>query len=184
MTQPDLIQMLINLSKSMALVESALAQLLFVMGLCVLMDGILSLSSFGAGRHGGNDQQFTAVVKIVVGTMFIYSKTGLEVLNVTFFGHDALLSYMPIKPIDEYTAVKAIMQVVGLVWFARGAMMGVHASEPGPSGFKKPFLPFVYMFAGIAAINFDFSVGALDFVLTSIRQFFAGSTITIPYQSS
>lgn len=163
----------------MALVESVLAELLLVMGLCVLIDGVLSLSSFGAGRHGGNDQQFPAIVKIVVGTAFIYSKTGLEVLNVTFFGHDALLSYVPVKPIDEYTAIKAIMQVVGLVWFTRGAMMGIHASEPGPSGYKKPFIPFVYMFAGIASINFDFSVGALDFIITSIREFFAGSTIKI-----
>jgi hypothetical protein len=156
----------------MAKVERMLFYLVYVMGLFILMDGILGLSSFGAGRHGGSEGQMPSIVKIVIGTAFIYLPTTIDVLSVSFFGTDALLGYKPIKPIDEYTAVKAIMQVAGVVWFTRGALMSIHASEPGPSGYKSPFLPFAYIFAGIASINLDFTVECLDIFIGGIRDFF------------
>ena len=172
MIQPDFIQMLVNLSTSMAKVERLLFYLVYLMGLVILMDGILALSAFGAGRHGGSDGKMPSIVKILVGTAFIYFPSTVDVLSASFFGTDALLSYKPIKPIDEYTAVKAIMQIAGVVWFTRGVLMSIHASEPGPSGYKSPYLPFAYIIAGIASINLDFTVECLDIFIGGIRDFF------------
>jgi uncharacterized membrane protein HdeD (DUF308 family) len=171
-TQPDFIEMLINVSMSLSKVERMLFYLVYVMGLFILMDGVLSLSAFGAGRHGGSEGQMPSIVKILVGTAFIFLPSTIDVLSVSFFGTDAVLGYKPIKPIDEYTAIKALMQVAGIVWFIRGTLMSIRASEPGPSGFKSPLLPFAYMFAGIASINFDFTVDCLDIFIGGIRDFF------------
>ena len=59
-----------------------------------------------------------------------------------------------------------IIKTAGLLWFIKGCMMLVHASEPGVQ--REGFKGMAFLFAGILAMNFDNTLGFLTWLMEKI----------------
>ena len=166
---PDFVTMVKNFASSVVLVESFVFHLLYLVGICLLIAGIYGLAVFGMGAHADHDKKRIALLKIVIGAIFIFLPTTLSVMNTSFFGQGANLSYTEYKGFTLYDAVKIIAQTGGVVWFAHGVLMILKQDQGGR---EKSFKALVYIIAGTCALNFDYFVTAVSSILTDIMNYF------------
>jgi hypothetical protein len=166
---PDFVTMLINFATSMINVEKLVAGSLYLVGAGLLIGGLHGLVVFGMGPHGDQDKKKQAILKIVMGAIFLFLPTSLSIMNVSFFGEGASISYETMGQGTLYDAVKILVQVGGIVWFARGVMLIL---KPPPSGREKSFKALLYIAAGTCALNFDYFIRVVNFILSDVMDYF------------
>lgn len=152
----DIVQMIGNLSKSFIPVQSLVSALGYLLGILMVMSGLARLKKIH--KHS-QERVIVPICFIIGGAVLIYLPTSLEVVSNTFFGTSSALQYTEYNPYDIYSAMRVVIQTAGLIWFVRGTVLLVRASSPDE---KHGVKGFVFICAGILAMNFEYTMSALD----------------------
>lgn len=161
MTTIDLARILENISHSMGPVQRLITGIAYVLGIILYLIGLGKLKKI-IEEQRPNERVFIPMVCFGVGTALLYFPTFLEVMSNTVFGVGNVLEYTSTDPFDYYAAMVTVIRTAGAVWFVRGCVLLVNASEPGK---QQGFKGMVYLSAGILSINYYATVGALDYSL-------------------
>lgn len=161
MNNIDVITMLGNISQSLAPVQTALAGFAYLLGILFFLTAIKKLRVIGNFKARSNSQEkiFGVFVYILAGSALIFLPSALTTLSNTAFGEGNILSYANFNKIDIYRSSGVVVRIAGLIWFIRGTVLLVHASEPSEKHGAKGLL---FLFAGILAINFDNTIAMLN----------------------
>lgn len=160
----DIVSMIGNLSQSLVPVQTLIAGLGYLIGIFLVITAVTKLKKIGDYRSQGSsgEKMFVPIAYLIGGAALIFLPSALKVLSSTAFGTGNILQYTPYNPYNVYASMKILIQTAGLIWFIRGAVLLVHASEPGVKEGPKGL---AFIVAGILAVNFEGTVGAVNFVI-------------------
>ncbi len=160
----DITTMLINLSNSMRPVQSLLSGMGYFIGIIMVISGLIKLRKVGEKGQSGSDGLTLPLAFICGGGLLIYLPSSFDALSNTLFGATNILSYSGDNGDPFYHAMELIIETAGLVWFVRGTVLLVNSSKPGE---KEGSKGMTFLIAGICAMNFDNSVAAITYALSS-----------------
>lgn len=161
----DLIEMIGNLSRSLFSVERLLTGLAYLIGLVFFMVALMKLRKVAAAGRGSQEKMIIPLAYFLGGAILLYIPTSLNMLSNTVFGVGNILQYTKYNPYDLYASIRVLIQVAGLIWFIRGTVLVVHASDPGVQHGAKGL---AFLFAGVLAINFESTTSFLATVMNFI----------------
>jgi len=162
MNSADLITMLGNLSRSLQSVEHLIGGFSYLSGIILVYTGILKFKKLANSGHHGKDHHSTAVAFILIGSALLFLPTTINMLSNSTFGGNNVLQYTHFNQNDVYASMGVLIQTAGLIWFIRGSMMVLHAGKPGePNGVRG----FLFICAGVMAINFSLTLSAVDYII-------------------
>ncbi|NDH08535.1 MAG: hypothetical protein EBY16_02745 [Gammaproteobacteria bacterium] len=161
--------MLKNLASAFVEVEKMVAGAFYVIGVGLFINGVIELRNMNMGHQGGASDKHHIFMKIVVGVFFIYLPSTLTISTATLFGNDSVLSFISSEPINVYEAIKILMQLAGLIWFGRGLLMFFESNEQAR---LKSYISIAYIFAGICALNLDYTIEIIDYFIDRLMMFF------------
>jgi hypothetical protein len=166
----DLVQIIGNISQAIIPVQSLITGLAYMVGILFVIHSIMKFRQIGDARAGGGSREkmFIPIAYLLGGAALIFLPSSLQVLSNTTFGVTNALEYTQFNPYNIYSAMKIIIQTAGIIWFIRGCVLLSHASEPGVQEGPKGL---TFLFAGILAMNFEGTIGALDYSLTHLINF-------------
>tara|TARA_Y100000588_G_C14208738_1_gene905786 strand:- start:979 stop:1503 length:525 start_codon:yes stop_codon:yes gene_type:complete len=163
----DLITMLANLSHFLAPVEKLITASGYLLGMIFMFIAIMKLKKIGDFRARGSSSEkiFGPIAYFVGGSALIYLPSAFTVMGNTVFGSGNILAYTQFNAIDIVGVMKTIIQVVGVIWFIRGCVLMIQASDPsvkhGPKG-------FAFLCAGVMTVNFDATISFLNYTLSGL----------------
>ncbi|AHE66356.1 hypothetical protein Loa_00788 [Legionella oakridgensis ATCC 33761 = DSM 21215] len=73
--------------------------------------------------------------------------------------------YSNYNPYNIYSAMRVVIRTAGLIWFVRGCVLLVHASEPGVQHGPKGL---AFLCAGVLAINFEGTVAVVNVIIEKL----------------
>ena len=155
----DLVSMIGNLSRSLIQVEALVSGFGYVIGILLMIAAIIKLKRVSGSSGEG---MFGPVAFFVVGTALVFLPSMLGTLSSTAFGNSNILQYIEYDPFNIYNSMAIIIQCAGLIWFVRGCVLLAHGSEPGAEEGPKGF---VFIIAGIFAMNFQGTIGVLNYIM-------------------
>lgn len=160
----DLIEILGNLSRSIYPIQNLLSGLSYILGIVCTIIAIGKFKKIGdyRARGGSNEKMFIPTVYLLFGVALIFLPTSISVLSNTAFGINNALQYTEYDPYDIYSIMVLLIRTAGLLWFIRGSILLVHASEPGVQEGPKGF---VFLVAGIFAMNIEGTMGWIEFIV-------------------
>lgn len=162
----DFVKMVGNLSQSLLPVQTLISGLGYLIGILFFIAAITKLKKIGEhGRGGSQEKMFVPIAYFLAGAALVFLPSTLQVLSNTAFGVSNVLQYTQYNPYDVYSAMRIIIQTAGLIWFVRGCVLLAHASEPGV---KEGTKGLIFLFAGILAMNFEDTVGVLNYMLNHL----------------
>ncbi len=172
MNQIDITKMLSNLSASLIPVQSLIAGLSYLFGLMLFYNAFLKFKEMAETPHS-RTPFIIPLANLLAGAALVYLPSSLQSLSDTLFGSSGALQYSTYKPYDIYGVMRVFIQTAGLIWFFRGCILIVHSSEPGHQEGKKGSGPkgFAFVIAGIFAMNFEGTVGWLNYIMDSLLTF-------------
>ncbi|MDI1352281.1 MAG: type IV secretion protein IcmC [bacterium] len=160
------VDILTNLANSLAPVERLITGGAYLMGCAFLFKAIYSLKVYGEARTMMSNSASIKepVVYLMVGAIFIYFPTSLQMLLQSTFGNENVLQYAPVNSSNQTLdtlfgsgsavgrPLTMLIQVIGLVAFVRGWVLVARSASQGqpPGGTGKGL---VHVFGGILAIN-------------------------------
>ncbi len=161
----DLVSIFVNLSQSLAPVQTLLTGFGYIMGISFVMISVSKFRKIGDARAHSHSQEkmFVPTAYFLVGIGLIFLPTTINALANTAFGNDNILAYSSDDEDNLTAAVKLLIQTTGVLWFVRGSVLLAHASEPGV---KEGSKGLTFIVAGIFALNFDNTTAAIDYALT------------------
>lgn len=158
---------LMNLENSLGPVMELIRGTAYIMGCAFLFKAIYALKVYGEARTmtSSHTSIKEPLVYLLVGAIFIYLPTGIDVILATTFGANAeILAFAPINsksstiqtlfgvgsPVGR--PLTMLIQVIGLIAFIRGWVLIARASGQGqqPGGTGKGLM---HVFGGIIALN-------------------------------
>lgn len=166
MNSTDLVSMIGNLSRSLFSVQHFISGLAYLLGIVFFYAALTKLKK--AGVHGSHEKLFIPVAYLLGGVALLYFPSTLAVLSNTTFGTGNILQYSSYNPYNIYSSMGLLIRTIGGIWFVRGCVLLVHASEPGVQHGPKGL---VFLCAGILAINFDNTVAFLGNVMSQLASF-------------
>lgn len=165
---------LTNIANSLAPVEKLITGGAYVMGCAFLFKAIYSLKVYGEARTmmSSNTSIKEPIAYLMVGAIFIYFPTGLDMVMQTTFGYTNILQYAPVNSENQAFStlfgngsavgrpLTMIIQVIGLIAFVRGWVLIARSASQGqpPGGTGKGL---IHVFGGILAINI---VGTINMI--------------------
>lgn len=163
----DIVTILGNVSRSLYPVQRLITGLAYMLGILFFMTAIAKLRKIGDKRtqSSSNEKMYTPLMHILIGTILVYLPTGLHVVANTAFGVGNVLSYGGYNPANVYSSVGLLVRTAGLLWFIRGCVLLVHASEPGTQQGGKGL---AFLAAGVLAMNFNNTVAMLNSLLQAL----------------
>ena len=162
----DLTRMLNNLARSFESVAKMVTAMVYVMGVGLMIGAIFDLKTLGAGQQSDPNDKIKAFLKLIVGAFFVYLPTTLSTFAQTLFGQGSVVSYDNYEPVTIYSSMKVLFKVAGVIWFARGSMMLMNIDEPTHR--EKSYMSLTYIFAGILAINLDYAIAGMNYIINQI----------------
>lgn len=112
-----------------------------------------------AGGHS-HEKKFIPIAYLLGGSALVFLPSAYQALSNTTFGATNILSYSNYSPYDIYSSMGLLIQTAGLIWFIRGCVLLVHSGEPQAKKYGSKGL--LFLFAGILAMNFENTIGAID----------------------
>ena len=155
--------MLGNLSQSMASLQSLLAGFGYLLGILFIIGAVLKFKSIGDAHSKG--KKFVAFAYLIVGALLLFLPTTITVISNTTFGTGSIIQYSAFSQFDVMQSMIIILKTAGILWFVRGCVLLAHSSEPGEQHGPKGL---AFIFAGIMAMNFESTTGALQYVLNHL----------------
>lgn len=98
-----------------------------------------------------------------IGAGLIFMSSLVSVLANTLFGSANVLAYTSNNDATVMSVMTFLIQTAGVLWFVRGSVLLVHASEPGV---KEGSKGLTFIFAGVFAINFETTFEMLNALFT------------------
>lgn len=160
------VDILTNLANSLLPVERLLTGGAYLIGCAFFFKAIYSLKVYGEARTmmSSNASIKEPLIYLLVGAVFIYFPSSIQLLMRTTFRYDTVLQYAPVSTnnnaLDTLFGVGSpvgrpltiLIQVIGLVAFIRGWILIARAGSQGQAqgGMGKGFMHVV---GGILAIN-------------------------------
>ncbi len=171
MDSNNLIQIIINLSQNLGPVIYLITGMAYLIGINLVFSGINRLYSGASASRAsrGGENSFVSFAYIVGGAALLYLPSTFKALSVTVFGSGSILQYASLEPVDVVSAIILLIQTAGLVWFVRGCVLVVVASEPGVQDGPKGM---VFILAGIMAMNFETTAAVLSTLMTRLASLF------------
>ncbi|MFA5959945.1 MAG: type IV secretion protein IcmC [Tatlockia sp.] len=164
MNSTDLVTMIGNLSRSLFSVQSLLTGLAYVIGMLFIM---MALSKFNKiAVKGSYERMLVPIAYILGGSVLLFLPSAYTVLSNTVFGANNILSYAKYNPYDIYSSMGLLIQTAGIIWFIRGCVLLVGASEPQVKHGSKGLL---FLFAGVLAMNFQSTIAALNSAMEGLE---------------
>jgi hypothetical protein len=160
MNSADLITILGNISHSLAPLQKLISGGAYLLGVSFFFSAMLKLLAIGNSRIGSPSQEkmYAPLMHILIGSLLIYLPSALDFAANTAFGVGNILTYSTYSSGNTSNLIKLFIQTAGILWFVRGCVLVVHASEPG-TGHGLKGLAFII--SGILAANFDNTVSLL-----------------------
>ncbi len=152
-----------NLSQSLFSIQHFVSGLAYLLGIAFFYIALTKLKKVAA--KGGQEKMFVPIAYLLGGTALLYFPSTLSVLSNTTFGSGNILQYSSYNPYNVYNSMDILIRTVGGIWFLRGCVLLVHASEPGVQHGPKGLL---FLCAGILAMNFDNTVAFLTTLMARI----------------
>lgn len=167
MTNANLISMIGNVSQSLIPVQGLIKGLAYVLGILFIVSSFTKFKKIAESHGQGSSQQKSAgpFIYLVVGAALLFLPSMIRTLSNTAFGSGNVLQYSQYNPYDIYSSMEIVIQTAGLIWFVRGCSLVVHMGEPGHEETNKGFL---FIMAGIFAINFRSTYGFIDYAMTHL----------------
>lgn len=163
----DLIEMLGNLSRSLYPIQTLLTGLGYIVGIVCAIIAIGKFKKIGdsRARGGSNEKMFIPTLYLLIGVGLIFMPSSISVLSNTAFGVNNALQYTEYNPYNIYSIIELLIRTAGLLWFIRGSVLLMHASEPGVQEGPKGLL---FIIAGILAMNLQGTISGIEYVLKRI----------------
>ena len=160
----DLVAMIGNLGSSLFQVQKLITGFGYILGITFIMVAI------GKGKEAvespAQSSKFIPLAYFGLGAGLLYLPSMLDTLSNTLFGSSNVLAYsQAYNPGDIYSSMRLLIQTSGLVWFVRGSVLMAHASHPGEQHGPKGL---AFICAGILAMNFEATIGWLDYIVNSL----------------
>ena len=156
MSMIDLTTILGNLAQSLLSIGRLVEGLGYMLGIGFVISGLIRLTKISKYSHDGPS---APLAHILGGAVLIFLPSAAHVMSNTFFGTSNILAYANYSGFNFYDSMGVLIQTAGIIWFVRGAILMVHASEPGK---QKGFKGLLFVIAGIFAINFSLTTNALN----------------------
>jgi hypothetical protein len=164
MITADLISIIGNFSQSLVSVQSLITGFGYLIGILFMISGVSKLAK-------SRQKISVPIAYICGGAVLIFLPTSMEVLTNTLFGNTSLLEYTESNPDHFYSSMRVLIRTAGLLWFVRGCVLLVHASEPGQQHGPKGF---AFVIAGILAMNHEYTAAWIDTLFTYIMDLLRG----------
>ena len=161
----NLTQIILNFSQSLGPIQILISALAYLLGLIFIITAIFKLHSIGSVGAPANERVFVPIAYLIGGGVLIFAPTAFKALSATVFGSTSILQYAALNPVNVTAAIILIIQTAGLVWFVRGCVLLVSASQPGVQEGPKGM---VFLCAGILAMNFEATIAAINAILAEI----------------
>lgn len=167
MNNIDLITIIGNISQSLGSVQRLVTGMAYLLGVLCFIKAISILRKIGDYRpqSPAREKMFTPISYIVIGAVLIYIPTSMSTLANSVFGAGNVLTYGDYNPYNIYSSMGLLIRTAGVIWFVRGSVLLMHASEPGTKEGPKGLL---FVIAGIFAMNFDSTIAAVNYILTQL----------------
>lgn len=167
----DLTEIIRNLNQSLPPIENLIFGFSYVFGIMFLIRGIYRLKVYGESRTMMSQQSSIKepLLLIVIGAVFFYIPTGINVLLNTTFGYDNPLSYSSLESqgaIDSQAAVSVLnlVKIIGLITFIKGwyslSKLGTQSAQGNSFGKS-----LTHIIGGLLAINI---VGTINVVTSTL----------------
>ncbi len=172
----DLIAMLGNISRNFIPVQRVIVGFAYLLGIWFFITAIQKLRKIGDHRANSSSQEsmYVPMAYLVGGVILLFLPSSLSALSNTTFGVGNILQYASYNPYNIYSSMGLIIRIAGLIWFVRGTVLLTHASNTGSQS-QDGFKGFMFLFAGILAVNFDNTVSVLDAIMSQIAIWTSGS---------
>jgi hypothetical protein len=161
----DLINILKNLHASLGPIRTMLSGLSYVLGLALVLAALTKFKAIANAGHQSPSQikPFVPVTYMGIGVGLIFLPSSFSVLSNTFFGAANVLAYSNPSDTTVMSMMTFLIQTAGVLWFLRGAILLVHASEPGVQHGSKGL---TFILSGILAMNFESTFEVMNAMLT------------------
>ncbi len=174
----DITSMIVSLGTSIAPLERMISGFSYLLGFMLIWAAIKKMKAIAdaRARYGGQGKMFIPLMYFVGGAALFFLPTAVNIAGNTLFGSDSPIAYaswvqqLKEKYGDSTYVMTQFMTLAGVLWFIRGTLLLVQASEPGVQHGPKGM---AFMVAGIVAINIQTTVDAIASVMNYI------SSITI-----
>ncbi|MBA4696734.1 MAG: type IV secretion protein IcmC [Legionella sp.] len=167
MNSVDLITMIGNVSRSFASLEKLFGTVAYLLGIIFVVHALLKFRQIAGSTvssHSGV-KLFVPIAYLVGGAALVFLPSSMAIMANTTFGAGNILQYTAYNPYDIKNSMQTIIRIVGALWFIRGCLLLVHASEPGVQHGSKGL---VFLCAGVLAMNFQNTVNMLGSVLDQL----------------
>ena len=161
MSNIDLITILGNLSQALVPVERLVTGISYLAGIVLVYSGVFRFKKIGSAGGQSQEHYFSAVALLVAGAALLFLPTSIQIISYSTFGTENILSYSNYNKQNIFQSMSILIQTAGLIWFARGCIMVVHASEPGEQhGLRGLF----FIVTGMLAMNFVLTMSMIAYV--------------------
>ncbi len=157
-TTSDVQQMLINLSRAYEPVWLMITGIMYILGITLTFRALYHLKVYGELRTmmASNASMKEPVTYLITAAVLLYFPTALGIFMETTFGYTNILAYSDWQgaggganePMD---AIIKLVQIVGLISFARGWLIITKAVHPGSQATYGKGM--THIIAGVLAIN-------------------------------
>lgn len=171
----DLVTMIGNVSRSFSSIKSLVVGLAYLLGLLFFMISVQKFKQIAEQRAGSSSHEsmFVPTAYLLGGAALIFLPSMTSTLANSVFGVSNILQYATYNPYDVVSSMIFIIRVVGVIWFVRGCVLMVHASEPGVQHGKKGLM---FLMAGILAMNFESTTAWLNWVASEAMTYSSQSS--------
>ena len=162
----DIVAILGNLSRSLFPVQRLITGFAYLLGILFFITAIAKLKKIGQSAGRSNERLFVPIAFLLGGAALLFLPSAVVSLSTTAFGTGNILRYANYNPYDIYSSMGLIIQTAGLIWFVRGCVLLVHASEPGVKHGPKGL---AFLCAGVLAMNFESTGAFLNYVMGGLE---------------
>lgn len=163
----DIGSILINIGNSLNAVVKLVTGSCYLIGLLLVWTSIKKLKGIAdkRARYASGGKMFIPMSYLLGGAVFIYLPTALNIAHNTFFGMGSPIAYgnWLQEFVGQYGDIAFVsirlLQAAGIIWFVRGTLLLVQASEPGVQHGPKGL---AFLVGGIFAMNIQHSAQFLS----------------------
>ncbi len=166
MKSSDIVAMIGNLSRSLFPVQHLITGLAYLIGILFFMIALVKLKKIGEAAGRSQEKIFVPLAYFLGGAALVFIPKAVTLLANTTFGVSNVLSYTNYNPYNFYSAMGLLIQTAGIIWFIRGCVLLVSASNPGVQHGPKGL---AFLCAGVLAMNFQSTAAFLNTVMTQLQ---------------
>lgn len=167
MNTPDLVTIIGNLSRSLYPIQHLITGGAYILGILFFMTAIAKLRKIGDYRaqSSSHEKMYGPMMYLLFGAVLLYLPSALTVMANTTFGVGNVLTYTSYNPANIFSSMGLLIKTAGILWFVRGCVLFAQSSEPGKQHGSKGF---IFIGAGILAMNFENTIAMLNYVMGNI----------------